>query len=445
MRPPPTVTVTGRAAYGAYQAAGWAGLALGWPLLLLKALRDPRYRVGWGERLGRWGEVPTEGIWVHGASVGEMRAAAPLLHALQARGVPLVLSATSPSGRDAARALAGAQGAARLLPLDLGPLMGRALRAARPRALVVVETELWPALLRRAARAGVPALLVNARLSDRAFPRYRRAARWLAPYLATFRAVLAQSQEDARRFEALGVGRDRLALGGNLKYDLPAPDPSAPPARALRRSQAAGWRVVVAGSTHPGEEEAVLSAAAELSARGLRVGLVMVPRHLERLSAVEAAVTAAGRTPRRWSALSEPLEAGILGAFEAGHVLVVDGYGLLGSLYGGAECAFVGGSLAPVGGHNLLEPLNWGVPVLFGPHTENAREVRDEVLRRKLGTEVADGEGLARALEAYLTDDAARVAVRRGAGELFGANRGAVVRALEALEAAGALAPGGKR
>lgn len=434
--------------YGAYQAAGWAGLALGWPLLAWKALRDPRYRVGWAQRLGSWGEVPPGGIWVHGASVGEMRAAAPLLAALKARGAPLVLSTTSPSGRDAARALAEPGGAARLLPLDLGPLVRRALRTARPRALVVVETELWPALLRCAARAGVPALLVNARLSDRAFPRYRRAARWLAPYLGTFRAVLAQSQEDARRFAALGVPPDRLAVGGNLKYDLPAPDPSAPPARALRRSQAGGWRVVVAGSTHPGEEEAVLAGVGGLAARGMRVGLVMAPRHLERLAAVEAAVVAAGRTPRRWSSLSEPLEAGILGAFETGQVLVVDGYGLLGNLYGGAECAFVGGSLAPVGGHNLLEPLNWGVPVLFGPHTENAREVRDEVLRRGLGAEVADGEGLARALEGYLTNDAARTAVRRGAAELFAANRGAVGRAVEALEALGALAApktGGRR
>lgn len=432
-------------AYGAYQAAGWTGLAVGWPLLAWKALRDPRYRVGWGERLGRWKNVAPGGIWVHGASVGEMRAAAPLLHALQKRDIPLVLSTTSPSGREAARALAGAQGAARLLPLDLAPLVRRALRAALPRALVVVETEIWPGLLRGAARARVPVFLVNARLSDRAFPRYRRAARWLAPYLETFRAVLAQSPEDARRFAALGVPQDRLVLGGNLKYDLPAPDPSSPPARVLRRSQAAGWQVVVAGSTHPGEEEAVLSAAGELAARGLRVGLVMAPRHLERLSAVEAAVTAAGRAPRRWSTLHEPREAGILETFEAGQVLVVDGYGLLGSLYGGAQCAFVGGSLVPVGGHNLLEPLNWGVPVLFGPHTENAREVRDEVLRRALGAEVSDGEDLARALEAYLADEAARAAVRRGAAELFAANRGAVGRALDVLEAAGALSPEGRR
>ncbi len=231
----------------------------------------------------------------------------------------------------------------------------------------------------------------------------------------------------------------RVTAAGNLKYDLPAPDPADAPVRALRRSGAGGWQVVVAGSTHPGEEEAVLGATRELAARGRRVGLVLAPRHLERLGDAEAAVRAAGLVPRRWSALGKPLEAGILEAFAAGEVLVVDGYGLLGRLYGGAECAFVGGSLAPVGGHNLLEPLNWGAPVLFGPHTQNAREIRDEVLRRGLGAEVGDGEGLAKALDGYLGDAAAREAVRAGARELFAANRGAVDRALGALSAAGAL------
>lgn len=427
------------ASYAAYQAAGWAGLAIGWPLVLAMALRDPRYRVGWGERLGRWGEVPRAGVWLHGASVGEMRAAAPLIAALQARGAPLVLSTTSPAGRDAARSLAGPEGAARLLPLDLGPMMRRALAAARPRALLVVETEIWPGLLRSTAAEGVPALLVNARLSDRAFPRYRRLGRLLAPFLDSFRMVLAQSEEDARRFAEIGVPRDRVTVAGNLKYDLPSPDPSEAPVRALRRSSAGGWRVVVAGSTHPGEEAAVLRAVGTLVAQDLRVGVVLAPRHLERLPEVEAEVRAAGRAPCRWSALEEPLEAGVLRAFEAGQVLLVDRYGLLGGLYGGAECCFVGGSLVPVGGHNLLEPLNWGTPVVFGPHTHNAREVRDEVLRRGLGVEVADVEGLERSLAHYLADGEARAAVRRGAVKLFSENRGAVNRALDALVRLGAL------
>jgi 3-deoxy-D-manno-octulosonic-acid transferase len=369
-----------------------------------------------------------------------MRAAAPLIAALRARKLALVLSTTSPSGREAAAALAGPDGAARLLPLDLAPLVRRALRRAAPRALVVVETELWPALLRQASRGGVPALLVNGRLSDRAFPRYQRLRRWLAPHLGMFREIQAQSEEDARRFTALGALPERVSVGGNLKYDLPPPASADPLTRALRRAGAGGWRVVVAGSVHPGEDLAVARAARELAAGGLRLGLVLAPRHLERLGEVEAGLGGLGVATRRWSSLGEPLEAEILAAFSAGQALLVDGYGLLGRLYGGAECVFVGGSLVPVGGHNLLEPLNWGVPVTFGPHTENAREIRDAVLSRGLGTEVADAADLARALGHYLGDRDAREAVRQGAGRLFAANRGAAERAVGALVRAGAVA-----
>jgi len=427
-------------AFGLYQALGWVGLSLGWPVLLWKAARDPRFRIGWGERLGVWGAVPRHGVWVHGASVGEMRAAAPLVAVLRAREVPLTLSTTSPSGRDAAKEMAGPSGAARLLPLDLQPLVRRALRHAVPRALVVVETELWPALLRQMHQEGVPAFLANGRLSDRAFPRYRRLARWLGPYLRMFREIHAQSQEDARRFTALGARPEQVRVGGNLKYDLPPPVPSDPLVKALRRTGAGGWRVLVAGSVHPGEDRAVAEAVRELADRGHRLALVLAPRHMERLGEVEETLRAAGIATRRWSALGEPLEAGIMAAFSAGEALLVDVYGVLGRLYGGAECAFVGGSLVPVGGHNLLEPLNWGLPVTFGPHTENAKEIRREVLARGLGTEVADAKGLTEALQRYLTDGEAREAVRQGAAQLFAANRGAATRAVEALIRAGAVA-----
>ncbi len=427
------------AAYGLYQAAGWVGLVLGWPVVAVRAARDPRYRVGWAERLGRWSPVAGRPVWVHGASVGELRAAAPVVARLRDRGAGLVVSATSPAGRDQARALAGDDRLGRLLPLDLAPLVRRAVRAARPRALVVVETELWPALLRETRRSGAPAFLVNARLSDRAFPRYLRARRWIGPVLEGFARIHAQSQRDADRFERLGAPPARLEVGGNLKFDLPAPDPADPLARALRRCRAGGWRVVVAGSTHPGEEAAVLRAAARLGGRGHKVGLVVAPRHLERLADVEAAAEAAGRGVQRWSGLGEPLEAGLLAAFGRGHVVVVDGYGLLARLYGGAEAAFVGGTLAPVGGHNLLEPLTWGVPVAFGPHVHNAPEVADAVFARGLGRSVADPDGLADAWAEALEhpDHAARVA--RASRDLFDANRGAADRAVAALAAAGVL------
>jgi 3-deoxy-D-manno-octulosonic-acid transferase len=190
---------------------------------------------------------------------------------------------------------------------------------------------------------------------------------------------------------------------------------------------------------HSGEEQALVEAVQALGRTGVKIGLVMAPRHLERLGEVETQIRAEGVGVRRWSMLPQPLEAGILEAFRAGEVVLVDRYGLLGRLYGGGECSFVGGTLVPVGGHNLLEPLNWGVPVVFGPHTENAREVRDEVVRRGLGTEAAGTEELAAAMRNYLDDASLAETVRTGARALFDANRGAVQRAMAALEALGAF------
>ncbi len=368
-----------------------------------------------------------------------MRAASPLIAALRRRGPSLVLSTTSPSGRDVARGLAGEGGTARLLPLDLVPLVRRAVRAAMPRALVVVETEIWPALLHEVRRADVPALLVSARISDRSFPRYRRVVRWIGPVLESFAAIQAQSGEDAERLVDLGAPPGRVEVGGNLKFDVPEPDPSTPPATAVRRARAGGWSVLVAGSTHPGEEETVLEAVRRLRAEGKRLALVLAPRHLERRGDVEAILRREGHPVARWSELGPPLEAGVIAAFETGAVVLVDVYGVLGQIYGGADCAFVGGSLVPVGGHSLLEPLSWGVPVLFGPHMQNAVEIRDEVLARGLGVEVGGAEDLVTAAAALLGSPAEGQTVRREARALFEANRGAVGKVLRSLESLGAL------
>ncbi len=426
-------------AFWAYQALGWAGLAAAVPVLALRALRDPRYRSGWSERFGRWGEVPAGAVWIHGASVGELRAAAPLVRAVRERGAAVVVTATSPAGRAEAERVAGAGGAARLLPLDLAPLVGRALRCVQPRAVVLVETELWPALLWSARRRGVPVVVVNGRISDRAFPRYLKARRWLKPVLQTLGAVQAQSDEHAERFMALGVPPHRVSTGGNLKFDLPEPDPADPVVSALRRAAGGERHVVVAGSTHPGEARMVAEAAARLEARGIRCALVVVPRHLERLAEAEAELRASGREPVRWSALSGPLDNALALAFASGRAVVVDRYGLLGRLYGGAGCAFIGGTLVPVGGHNPLEALVWGVPVVFGPHTANIREVRREILDRALGAEAAGPDALASEMARFLARNGARQEVGIRARELFRLHRGATDRALALLESLGAV------
>ncbi len=432
-------------AFWAYQALGWVGLAAAVPGLVFRAIRDPRYRSGWSERFGRWGEVPVGGVWIHGASVGELRAAGPLVRAVRERGAAVVVTATSPAGRAEAGRMVGAAGTARLLPLDLAPLVGRALARVRPRALVLVETELWPALLWSARRRGVPVVVVNGRISDRAFPRYLRARRWLKPVLQTLGAVQAQSDEHAERFVALGVPPERVSTGGNLKFDLPEPDPADRVASALRTAAGPERQVVVAGSTHPGEARAVAEAAARLEARGIRCGLVVVPRHLERLAEAEAELRAAGREPVRWSALSGPLDAGLASAFAAGRAVVVDRYGLLSRLYGGAGCAFIGGTLVPVGGHNPLEALVWGVPVVFGPHTANIREVRREILERGLGAEAAGPGDLAAEMARFLAGGEAGREVAARTREFFRQHRGATNRALALLESLGAIPGSGNQ
>ncbi len=429
--------------FWAYQALGWLGLGAAVPVLALRALRDPRYRSGWSERFGRWGEVPAGAVWIHGASVGELRAAEPLVRAVRERGAAVVVTATSPAGRAEAERLAGGTG--RFLPLDLVPLVGRALGRVRPRAVVLVETELWPGLLWSARRRDVPVAVVNGRISDRAFPRYLKARRWLKPVLQALGAVQAQSDEHAERFVALGVPPDRVSTGGNLKFDLPEPDPADPVASALRRAAGPERRVVVAGSTHPGEARAVAEAAARLEARGIRCGLVVVPRHLERLADAEAELRAAGREPVRWGALSEPLDDALVSTFASGRAVVVDRYGLLSRLYGGAGCAFIGGTLVPVGGHNPLEALVWGVPVVFGPHTANIREVRREILDRGLGAQAAGPDALAAAMARFLAGSGAGRDVGIRARELFRLHRGATGRAVALLESLGALPGSGSQ
>ncbi|GAB4250380.1 3-deoxy-D-manno-octulosonic acid transferase [Deferrisoma sp.] len=420
-----------------YRGLGTAGLAAAAPVLALKARRDPRFRTGWGERLALRGDAPRRAVWVHGASVGELRAAAPLVRALGERGLRLLVTATSPAGAQVARELAAGRGAGRLLPLDPLPWLGAWVARLRPRALVLVETELWPGLLHAARGRGVPVLLVNARLSDRAFPRYRLARPFLRPVLGWFGRIQAQSAEHARRFAALGAPADRLEVGGNLKFDLAEPDPDHPGTRALLGAREAGWAVVVAGSTHPGEVGPLARAVAALGEGGLRPGFVVAPRHLERIAAAEEDLRAAGFRPVRWAAF-EASGRPAADAFAAGEALVVDRMGWLSHLYGGASAAFVGGTLVPVGGHNPLEALVWGVPVIVGPHTGNIRDLLAELRPEGLCAEVDGPAGLGGALARLLADADGAARVREAARALFARNRGATARALEAvLEAMG--------
>jgi 3-deoxy-D-manno-octulosonic-acid transferase len=407
----------------ARRAGAWVAAVLGVPALGVAWLARPEWRPGLGERLGRIPAAAGDGaIWIHGASVGEAIASLRLVDELRRRGHAVRASTLTATGRAVLSKRPD-------LPVHLAPLdhpfaVARALERARPRALVLVETELWPCWIAAAHRRGVPVLIVSGRLSDRALPRYRRFRRWLAPTLARLDAVLARSDEDARRFEALGVPRGRIEVGGDLK--LEPPEARDVPADLAARLGAVP--LLVAGSTHEGEEAAVLEAFAAVRAAGLAAALVLAPRHPARFDAV-ARRLAEGPLPwRRRSAAGPPLA--------AGEVLLLDSIGELTAVFGRAQSTFVGGSWREdVGGHNVLEPIFRGRPVHFGPHTANAREAARLALETGAGAVVGDAAALARAWQSDLGDPEA--AGRRGAAgrAALVPHEGAARRAADRIEA----------
>jgi 3-deoxy-D-manno-octulosonic-acid transferase len=283
-----------------------------------------------------------------------------------------------------------------LAPLDHPWTVESALRRVRPSALVLVETELWPSWIAAADRRRIPVSVVSGRISDSSFPRYRRIVRWLRPILERIAAIGARSDADAERFRALGASPEKVQVTGDLKLE-----PMREPASLAEDLASLVGQVplLVAGSTHEGEETALLEALAAVERAGLRASLVLAPRHPERFDAAEALVRRAGRAVRRRSRLE-------LRPLAEGEVLLLDSMGELAGLYAHAAVAFVGGSLVPVGGHNLLEPVLEGRPVLFGPHTENAREAADLALRTGAGCRVADDADLARVAIEALRDPA---------------------------------------
>jgi len=361
-------------------------------------------------------------VWIHGASVGEARLVGALARALRGAdaGRALVVSALTPTGRAALPAPPAVEHAF-VAPLDFGGLPGRVLSALDPAALVLVETELWPNLLRAAAERRVPVVVANGRLSERRMARYRRIAFALRPGLAAVARVGAGSNVDAERFAEVGVPRDRIRVTGNLKFDLPAP--ATPPA-VLREELGLGAErpVLVAGSTAAGEDGAVLGAFLAVRAGRDAALLVLAPRHPDRADAVEAEVVRAGLRPARLSRAPR---------LAAADVLLVDTLGRLADLWQLGAAAFVGGSLVPVGGHNVLEPAAAGVPVAFGPHTANVDEPARALEASGGGRRVRDAAGLAAFFTDMLDDPAGRSAAVAAAVRVIETHRGALARTVD--------------
>ena len=416
-------------------------LALGYlPIFLVRKVWGAGYPVALRERFG-FARVPPPPVprgrfWVHAVSVGEVIAAVPLVQALQARwpAADIVVSTVTATGERVARARLGETAAMLTFPLDFRGAVRRTVRGVDPACFIALETELWPNLLRALRESKVPAVLANGRISDRSYRRYRRVRGLFRRVLQDVALFCMQSEEDARRIISLGAPPERVLVTGNLKMETPSGDAGAEQLwrRLLHLGQAP---VVVAGSTHRGEEAIVLDAfqAVRSASDGLR--LVLAPRHPERLDEVESLARSRGLPVVRRSRV---------GSGNTAPVVLLDTMGELASLYGVADVIFVGGSLVPVGGHNVVEPALHGKAVVFGPHMANFREAAALLLRADAAIQVGDGAALAETLGRLLEDPPAREALGRAAWSAVRAHQGACVRTIAALERVLALAGPGR-
>ncbi len=396
--------------------------------LLWRGLRDRAYWRHLGERFGFGPALGSSGaLWLHAVSLGEVTAAAPLVRALRAAHphTPLVLTTATPTGRARALELFGGAVDVRFLPYDTGGSMRRLLERIRPRLAVVMETELWPNLYHACRMRGVPIVLASARISAKSVRRYRRFGGLFRDALSAAAVIAAQTPEDASRFEAVGAPGGALHVVGNLKFDSPPAADAAARGRALRAAlwgERATW---VAGSTHAGEEEMALGAHGRLEAHRPGALLLLVPRHPQRFAAVAELLARRGLRFQRRSA-GEAVRPDT-------QVLLVDTVGELAALYAAADVAFVGGSLVPVGGHNLLEPAALGLAVLTGPYTANAADVARQLLARGGAIRVEDEAALGAALCRLIDEPQARRRMGAAAQAMIEANRGALGRLLELI------------
>jgi 3-deoxy-D-manno-octulosonic-acid transferase len=404
-------------------------------VVLWRGVRDRSYWQGLTQRFGLGKPLPTPSIWLHAVSLGEMSAAAPLVRALLSRYPQLALAVTTatPAGRARARDLFAEVADIRFLPYDTPGSVTRFLERIRPRVAIIMETELWPNLLRECERRRVPVFLASARLSAKSVSRYRRLGSLFSGVFTPNVAVAAQSADDAERFKSIGASADQTRVIGNVKFDFRVDAGIIQTGKSLRAAYGAK-PVWVAGSTHAGEEEQVLEAHALLQAHRPDTLLLLAPRHKDRFAAVADLLARRGVKFARRSGMARGLaEAGLPVDTQ---VLLVDTIGELAALYASADVAFVGGSLVPIGGHNLLEPAALGLPVLTGPSHFNSKEIALLLLRRGAALQVANPEELAAALQRLLDEPAERRRIGDIGKDIVESNRGSVDRLLALIEPA---------
>lgn len=416
------------------------GLLLAFALYVPKALLRRRLpHPGWSMRLGRY-PAPLRrqlsrrpSIWLHAVSVGEMMAARPLLAALAERypDCGLALSTVTTTGFKVAQRLAdslGERASAIYFPLDLRVCVRRALAAVQPRLLILMESELWPIAIHLARARHVPVVVVNGRISAKAFRRYRLVRPLLHGMLDGVALFLMKSEEDAERIRSLGAAPSKVRVMGSLKWDASLttrPSSDEVRATAVRLGLEAGAPVIVAGSTHRGEEAALVEAYQRLREGGLLSRLIIAPRYPERVAEAEALIVRAGLRGLRASQASGG------GGWD---VAIIDSVGHLARYYGLATVVFIGGSLIPHGGQNPLEAASLGKPVVFGPFMHNFADIAQPLIAGKAAIQLRAADELAQTLRSLLADPASAGAMGRRAQALTERAAGATQRALAALE-----------
>jgi len=403
------------------------------PLLVLRLLargvRSRPYHRRWPERFGFF-EAPgfSGSLWVHAVSVGEVNAAEPLIKALQRDypNAPVVITTVTPTGTARVHQLFGDSVFHVYLPYDLPFSVNRFLRRVRPRLALIVETEIWPNLYMACHRRGIPLMIVNARLSDRSLRGYKPLRSLVRSSLRCVQQIAAQSRTDAARYRLLGADPRQVVVSGNMKFDMPIPQGAASDGAAMREHWGAQRPVWMAASTHEGEELALLQAHVQVLKQLPDALLLLAPRHPERFRMVEQSVRSMGFSAASYSVDGLPLP--------MHQVFVIDAMGRLMPFFAASEVAFVGGSLVPIGGHNVLEPAALSIPVLVGPHTFNFDEITTSLIRQGGAERVASAESLGSDVLALLGDPVKRERMGQAAQQVFDRERGAVHRIMRMID-----------
>ncbi|CAM2872832.1 lipid IV(A) 3-deoxy-D-manno-octulosonic acid transferase [Janthinobacterium lividum] len=416
-----------------YTLAWWLALPLVLARLWLRGRQEPGYRQHLGERLGFYGRQPApamDTIWLHAVSVGETRAAEPLIDALLAAwpACRIVLTHMTPTGRATGKSLFAKHGTRLVqsyLPYDTGAMPARFIRHFAPRICILMETEVWPNLIHQCNRYKVPVVLANARLSQRSLGKAQRLGKLITDAARGITLVAAQTQDDADRVRQLGV-RD-VVVTGSIKFDVVVPEAALATGAALRA--AIGARpVLLCASTREGEEPLILDAYARASLPANAL-LLIVPRHPQRFDEVEKLIAAQGLAVQRRSGLAQGDAVAA-----ATQVLLGDSMGEMFAYYAACDCAFVGGSLLPLGGQNLIEPAALGKPVLIGPHTFNFALVTEQAIAAGGAALVADADALMAQASALLQDPARLAVMGEKALAFANQHRGATPRTIAAIQ-----------